>query len=121
MTLVGLLPAQVDMHDAGAGVERGFCLARHLLGRDRHVVLFWVGQYAIQRTGNDGLVAHGSAFRGLAKIAYAIMRAGSGRFLRPPAIGAACTIAAVDREIPRAGKDRPRLQAVEAADRVTEM
>src|SRR4029078_588626 len=49
------------------------------------------------------------------------MRAASAGFLRPPAIASANPVAAVDRQIARAGKDRPRFQAVEAADRVTEM
>src|SRR6185436_11739023 len=49
------------------------------------------------------------------------MRAASGRFLRPPAIAVACAIAAVDRQIARAGENRARLQAVEAPDRVAEM
>src|SRR6266567_4325823 len=48
------------------------------------------------------------------------MRGASARFLRPPAIGADPE-AGVDRQIARAGKDRARLQAVEAADRVAEM
>src|SRR6266702_6905735 len=48
------------------------------------------------------------------------MRGASGRFLRPPAIGAD-PAAGVDREIARAGKDRARFQAEEAADRVAEM
>src|SRR5260221_7501077 len=51
----------------------------------------------------------------------AIMRAASAGFLRQPAIVEACAIAAVDRQIARAGEDRARLQAIEAADRVAEM
>src|SRR4051794_35155286 len=47
----------------------------------------------------------------------ASVRRTSAGFLRPPATARA----AVDREIARAGKDRTRLQAVEAADRVAEM
>src|SRR5882724_11219344 len=50
----------------------------------------------------------------------AIMRGASAGFLRQPAIGADAA-AGVDREIARTGKDRARLQAVEAADRVAEM
>src|SRR5947207_497109 len=48
------------------------------------------------------------------------MRGALAGFLRQPATAADPT-AGVDREIPRAGKDRARLQAVEAADRVAEM
>ena len=125
MALVRLLLAQMDVHDAGAGVERGPGLARHLLRRHRHVVLLRIGQHAVQRAGNDGLVAHGSAFdcetRRIAEISFAIMRPASAGFLRPPAIVGAGATAAVDRQIARAGKDRARLQAVEAADRVAEM
>src|SRR5438128_4487392 len=51
----------------------------------------------------------------------AIMRAASAGFLRQPAIAGAGAIAAVDRQIARAGKNRPRLQSIEAADRVAEM
>src|SRR5689334_8273894 len=47
------------------------------------------------------------------------MRTASAGFLRQRAIGHA--VAAVDREIARAGEDRARLQAIEAADRVAEM
>src|SRR5712671_2509698 len=62
MSLVRLLLAQMDMHHAGAGIERRFGLARHLLWCYRDVVLFRVGQYTVQRAGDDSLVAHGSAF-----------------------------------------------------------
>jgi hypothetical protein len=62
MALAGRLLAQMDMHDAGAGAEGGFCLARHLLRRHWDVVLLRIGQHAVQRAGNDGLVAHESAF-----------------------------------------------------------
>lgn len=58
MPLVRRLLAQMDMHDGGAGIERSLGLARHLLGRDRHVVLLRVGEHAVQRAGDDGLVAH---------------------------------------------------------------
>src|SRR4051812_2224009 len=50
-----------------------------------------------------------------------IMRGASAGFLRQPAIAAAGAVAAVDRQVARAGKDRPRLQAIEAADRMAEM
>src|SRR5262245_60765826 len=90
MALVGFLLAQMDMHEAGAGVECGLRLTRHLLRGDRHVVLFWIGQHAVQRAGDDGLVAHGEAFndgtRRIAELTFAIMRAASAGFLRPPAI-----------------------------------
>src|SRR3954462_12629014 len=49
------------------------------------------------------------------------MRPGSTGFLRPSAIVCLDASARVDREIARAGKDRARLQAIEAADRVAEM
>ena len=39
MALAGRLLAEVHVHDRGAGVERGLRLARHLVGRDRHVML----------------------------------------------------------------------------------
>src|ERR1700730_384111 len=58
MTLVGLLLAQMDMHDAGAGVEGGLGLARHLPRRHGDMVLLRVGQHAVQRAGDDSLVAH---------------------------------------------------------------
>src|SRR5438552_4071330 len=51
----------------------------------------------------------------------ASVRRASAGFLRPPAIGGTSAAAAVDREIAGAGKDRARLQAVEAADRMAEM
>src|SRR5437899_2503055 len=51
----------------------------------------------------------------------ASVRRASAGFLRPPAIGRSSAAAAVDREIAGAGKDRARLQAVEAADRMAEM
>src|SRR5882757_6192574 len=54
-------------------------------------------------------------------IAFAIMRPASTGFLRPRAIVGLSATAGIDREIPRAGKDRARLQSVEAADRVAEM
>src|SRR5260370_36388247 len=54
------LLAQMDMHDTGAGVEGRSCLARHFLRGDRHMMLFRVGQHAVQRAGDDGLVAHES-------------------------------------------------------------
>ena len=105
MTLVRLLLAQMDMHDAGAGVERGPGLARHLLRRNRHVVLLRIGQHAVQRAGNDGLVAHGSTFesgtRGIAKIPGTIMRPASAGFLRQPAIAGGGTAVAIDRQIAR--------------------
>src|SRR3981189_1467767 len=51
-------------------------------------------------------------------IAFAIMRPASTGFLRPCAIVGRGATARIDRRVARAGKDRPRLQAVEAADRV---
>src|SRR6202035_4882558 len=62
MALARGLLAQMDMHHAGAGVERGLGLARHFLRGYRDMVLFRVGQHAVQRAGDDSLVAHGSAF-----------------------------------------------------------
>src|SRR3954470_24715452 len=49
------------------------------------------------------------------------MRPGSTGFLRPSAIVGLDASAAIDRQIARTGKDRARLQAIEAADRVAEM
>src|ERR1700675_2281713 len=54
-------------------------------------------------------------------IAFAIMRPASTGFLRPRAIVGLRATAGKDRKVARAGKDRARLQAVEAADRVAEM
>jgi hypothetical protein len=51
----------MDVHDAGAGIEGGFRLAGHLLRRHRDMMLFWVGQHAVQRAGDDGLVAHAAS------------------------------------------------------------
>ena len=48
---------EMHVHDRSAGIERGPCLARHLLGSDRNVVLRRVGEHAGQRAGEDGLVA----------------------------------------------------------------
>ena len=62
MSLARPLLAQMNMHDAGAGIEGGLCFTRHLLWRHRDVVLFRVGQYAVQRAGDHSLVAHGLAF-----------------------------------------------------------
>ena len=62
MSLVRRLLAQMDVHDAGAGIEGGARLARHLLRRDRNMMLFRIGQHAVQRAGDDGLVAHETAF-----------------------------------------------------------
>src|SRR5690349_10493736 len=49
------------------------------------------------------------------------MRPASAGFLRQPAIAGGDAAVAIDRQIARAGKDRARLQAIEAADRVAEM
>ena len=65
VSLVRRLLAQVDVHHAGAGIEGCPGLARHFLRRDRHMVLFRIGQHAVQRAGDDGLVAHGAAFNSL--------------------------------------------------------
>src|ERR1700712_531644 len=54
-------------------------------------------------------------------IAFAIMRPGSTGFLRPCAIVGLGAAAGRKRKIARAGKDRARLQPVEAPDRVAEM
>src|SRR5260370_16464816 len=53
--------------------------------------------------------------------ALAIMRPALAGFLRPRAIVGANGAAAVDRQLARPGKDRPRLQAVKPSDRVAEM
>ena len=120
MAFARLLLAQMDVHDAGAGVERRFRLARHFLRRHRDIVLLRVGQHAVQRAGDDGLVVMDQPSE-MAGIDGAIMRAASARFLRPRAIAGASMVTAVDRKVARAGKDRARLQPVEAADRVAEM
>src|SRR5262249_24087736 len=49
------------------------------------------------------------------------MRIASIGFLRQAAVRKIRATAAIDRQIPRAGEDRARLQSVEAADRVAEM
>src|SRR5450755_1460591 len=91
MSLVRLLLAQMDMHHAGAGVERRSGLARHFLRGYRDVVLFRVGQHAVQRAGDDNLVAHGSAFcRSRSSPAgWRMMRPAPPGFLRPRAIAEA--------------------------------
>jgi len=61
MAFVRRLLAQMNVHDAGAGIECALCLARHLLRRHRDVMLLGIGQHAIQRAGNNGLVAHAAA------------------------------------------------------------
>src|SRR5258708_40185108 len=58
MSLARRLLAQMDMHHAGAGVEGPLSLARHFLRGDRNVMLLRIGQHAVQRAGDDGLVAH---------------------------------------------------------------
>ena len=60
MSLARALLTQMNMHDARARIEGGLGFTRHLLGCHRHVVLFWIGQDAIQRTGDHSLVAHPS-------------------------------------------------------------
>src|SRR5260370_23206289 len=62
MSLVRRLLAQMDMHHAGAGVESCPGFARHFLRRYRNVMLLGVGEHAVQRAGDDSLVAHGWAF-----------------------------------------------------------
>src|SRR5258708_3697063 len=90
MPLVRRLLAQMNVHDAGAGVEGCFGLARHFLRRYRDVMLFGVGQHAVQRAGDDSLVAHGLAFDssagGRRGTLPRIMRPAPVRFLRPCAI-----------------------------------
>src|SRR5665213_548270 len=96
MALVRRLLTQMDMHHAGAGLERRFRLARHLLRRDRNVVLFRIGQHAVQRAGDDSLVAHASSLDRLrsraAESSPRIMRPASCGFLRPPAIKAVTVV-----------------------------
>ena len=123
MALARRLLAQMDMHHAGAGVEGGLRLARHLLRRNRDVMLLRVGQHAVQRAGDDSLVAHGSAFdcvevatRDPADHASGIIRLlASTRYRRRR-----CVLA-VDRKVAGAREDRARLQPVKAPDRVAEM
>ena len=88
MSLARRLLAQMDMHHAGAGVEGGFRLARHFLRRNRDVMLLRVGQHAVQRAGDDSLVAHGAAliFLRFPPEVRRIMRQASSGFLRPRAI-----------------------------------
>src|SRR5436190_4463218 len=136
MALAGRLLAQMDVHHAGPGVERRLCFARHLLRGDRYMMLFRIGQHAVQRAGDDSLVAHGAALivwvsadrrwdhgacavKLLASSRYRQVRSGP-RLAKASAVKHA-GIAAVDRQIPRARKDRARLQSVEPADRVAEM
>src|SRR5215216_271782 len=138
MSLVRRLLAQVDMHHAGAGVKRRPRLARHFLRRYRDVMLFRIGQHAVQRAGNDSLVGHGYAFARIEgrEPVRRIMRPAKSRFLRPRAIVRSTAwlraplpergtvrnsgIAAVDREIPRAGEYGTRLQSIEPAERMAE-
>src|SRR5258706_6656715 len=102
MSLVRRLLAQMDMHDAGAGVEGRFGLARHFLRGYRHVMLFRIGQHAVQRASDDSLVAHGSAFdlkevaRGPAQPSGRIMRPAPACFLRSRAIAGSGTAAKSD-------------------------
>ena len=84
MPLARRLLAQMDMHHAGAGVERGLGLARHFLRGNRHVMLFGIGQHAVQRAGDDSLVAHGSAFDRFRSTRRA--RNDSRRIMRPRSI-----------------------------------
>src|SRR5260370_20284410 len=128
----------MDMHHTGAGVEGGPRLARHFLRRYRDVMLLRVGQHAVQRAGDDSLVAHGLAFdlfrsRG-ARTVRRIMRPAISRFLRPRAIARFrpplwpplaeigivehAGIAAIDRKIPRAQENPARLPSVGPADRL---
>src|ERR1700733_15202969 len=58
MSLARRLLAEMDMHDTGAGVEGGPGFTRHFFRRHRNVMLFRIGQYAVQRAGNHSLVAH---------------------------------------------------------------
>ena len=51
MALARRLLAQMDVHDAGARVERRLRLARHLLWGDRDMMLPGIGEHAVQRAG----------------------------------------------------------------------
>ena len=62
MAFVRRLLTQMDMHDAGAGIKCALRLARHLFWRHRDMMLLGIGQHAIQRAGDDGLVAHAGGF-----------------------------------------------------------
>src|SRR3954449_4092284 len=53
----------MDVHHAGARIERRLGLALHLLRRHRNMVLLRIGQHAVQRAGDDGLVAQWIASR----------------------------------------------------------
>ena len=53
--LPGRLLPEMHVHDRGAGIERRAGLARHLLGRDGHVVLRGIGEHARERAGDDRL------------------------------------------------------------------
>src|SRR5438045_9792339 len=90
MALAGRLLAQMDVHYAGACVECRLCLARHLLRGDRYMMLFRIGQHAVQRAGDDSLVAHGAAlivlnFRRYAMGSWALRPKASCVQLLPPA------------------------------------
>jgi hypothetical protein len=58
MAHAGFLPAQMHMHDGCAGVKGGLGFLRHFFGRHRNMMLFRIGQDAVQGTGHDGLVTH---------------------------------------------------------------
>src|SRR2546421_8053723 len=106
------------MHCASAGVDGGPSRERLFLWSYLDVMLFRIGQHAVQRAGNDSLVAHGYAFAQIAgrETVRRIMRPAKSRFLRPRAIVRSTPwlraplaesgtvrnsgIAAVDREIP---------------------
>src|SRR4051794_22245867 len=93
MPLPRRLLAQMDVHDGSAGVIGAPRLARHLLRRDRHVMLLGIGEHAVQRAGDDGFVAH--ATRSIA------LRACSAVLMRPVYDGGSVESACVDSLVRR--------------------
>ncbi|MFK4644190.1 hypothetical protein ABIF96_002764 [Bradyrhizobium ottawaense] len=82
MSLARRLLAQVDVHDGRAGIERSPGFARHLLGRHGDIVLLRVGEHAVQRAGDDGLVAHALDVSHVENSTLAIMGWAACGFLR---------------------------------------
>src|SRR5262249_1388864 len=93
-----------------------------LLRRHRDMMLFRVGEHAVQRAGDDGLVAHEMASVGSRGKKYPRSCAPtSGRFLRQAAVGKVAPPAMVNREIARARQGGGGFQAIKPADGMAEM